>query len=470
MIGPHHTDGLPPGADEVLDAAALIQRGQQLVRCGRRREALGFAAQAEQLELDRPELLDGLGTLLTHCEEPARALPLFARAVRGAPDHPGFRYNLAMAQRMTGDIEAAEENLDAVLAARPDDGEAYNARSGLRRQTPEHNHVGELEAVHGRLGRHRAAIPVAFALAKELEDLGDYSRAFAWLSSACTRYRAALRYDVGEDVAVMEALLASHTAASFATRPAGFESEECIFIVGLPRSGTTLVERILGSHTQVYPAGELDAFPSVCIAAVAQRTSRPVNKLEFVHRALELDFRQLGSAYIDASRPRTASTPRFTDKLPLNYLYAGLINAALPRARFVALRRHPVDSCYAMYKTLFAAAYPFTYDLMDLARYYVAWDRLMRHWRELIGRAWLEVSYEELIADLEGVSRRIIVHCGLEWEERCLSFHRNPAAVTSASAVQVRRPLYADSVGRWQAYARDLGPLARYLKENGVAY
>jgi tetratricopeptide (TPR) repeat protein len=469
MTSSRLTEERPPGVDSAQDAALLIRHGHNLMRCGRRREALAVAAQAEQRQLDRPELLDGLGTLLTHCQEPARALPFFAQAVHAAPNHPGFRYNLAMAQRMVGDIEAAEANLDAVIAARPDDGEAHNARSGLRTQTPEHNHISELEAVHERLSRQRAGIPVAFALAKELEDLREYSRSFAHLRSACARHRAALRYDVGQDIAVLDALRICHTDARFSVLPAGFETDECIFIVGLPRSGTTLVERILGCHSHVYAAGELDAFPWVAIAGVTQRTSRSVSKLEFVERALDLDFEQLGRAYVDATRPRTGQTPKFTDKLPLNYLYAGLMHAALPRARFVALRRHPMDSCYAMYKTLFSAAYPFTYDLMELARYYVAWDRLMRHWRELIGSAWLEVSYEELIADQGCVSRRIIAHCGLDWEERCLRFHCSPAAVTTASAVQVRQPLYADSVGRWRAYARELEPLARHLKENGIA-
>jgi tetratricopeptide (TPR) repeat protein len=451
------------------DASLLIQYGQCLMRLGRRTEALAIALQAEKLVLDRPPLEDALGTLLTHVEQATRAVPYFQRAVQNAPTNVDFRYNLAMAQRMTGDLEAAEANLDIVIAARPDDAEAYSARSDLRKQTRERNHVVQLLAVHRRLKGRRAAFAVEFALAKELEDLGEYSSSFSHLHAACQSYRALLRYDVAEDVAVLEKLRTTQTAETLGSLGPGFDTQECIFIIGLPRSGTTLVERILASHSEVYAAGELQAFPKVVIEAVTQREGRCVKKLDFVDSALQVDFKNLGRAYLDATRPQTGHTARFTDKLPLNYLYAGLIHVALPESRFVVLKRHPMDSCFAMYRTLFADAYPFTYDLRDLSRYYVAWDRLMRHWESVIGDAWLSVSYEELVADQEGVSRKIVAHCGLAWEERCLDFHSHPAAVTTASAAQVRRPLYSESVGKWRRYADQLEPLALELEANGIS-
>jgi tetratricopeptide (TPR) repeat protein len=450
------------------DGPLLIHYGQWLLRLGRRRDALGIALQAQQLVPEHPQFQDALGSLLTHLEEPGRALQHFRAAVQGAPDNVDFRYNLAMAQRMVGDFEAAEVNLDEVIRARPHDGEAYNARSDLRKQTPERNHVSQLEALLRQSDGRRTHLPVAFALAKELEDLGQYSRSFEYLHGACRSYRASIRYDVADDVAVLDKLRTMHTAETLRGHSTGCDIQECIFIMGLPRSGTTLVERVLGSHSQVYSAGELDAFPRVVIDAVTRREGRPVKKLDFVERALGLDFEKLGRAYVEATRPRTGHTKRFTDKLPLNYLYAGLIHTALPRARFIALRRHPLDSCYSMYKTLFAAAYPFTYDLEDLSRYYVAWDRLMRHWESVLGEAWLTVSYEELVADQEGVSRRIVAHCGLDWEQRCLEFHTHTAPATTASAVQVRRPLYAESVGKWRRYENQLASLARHLESHGV--
>jgi tetratricopeptide (TPR) repeat protein len=451
------------------DGLLLIQYGQCLLRFGRRQQALAVAVRADGTELTSPWLEDALGTLLTHLEEPLRALPHFERAVADAPSNIDFRYNLAMAQRMAGQLEAAEVNLDKVIIARPDDAEAYHARSDLRRQTPDHNHVSQLDKVLHRLSSHPASLPVAFALAKELEDLREYARSFAHLQDACHRYRASLRYDVADDVAVLDKLRATHTRAVLDELRAEFDNQECIFIIGLPRSGTTLVERIVGGHPDVFAAGELDAFPRVAVDAVGRQGKPVVTKLEFVERALTLDFEALGPQYLEATRPRTGHTKKFTDKLPLNYLYAGLIHVALPRARFIALHRHPLDSCYAMYKTLFAAAYPFTYDLQDLGRYYVAWERLMRHWSSVIGNAWLPVAYEELVSNPERVSQTIVAHCGLVWDTRCLDFHTSSAGVTTASAAQVRRPLYTDSIGKWRRYAPQLASLENYLESNGVS-
>lgn len=392
----------------------------------------------------------------------------FQRAVELAPGNAHFRYNLAMAQRMVGDFEAAETNLDRVIAARPDDGEAYHARSDLRRQSADRNHVESLEAALARLARRRASLPVAFALAKELEDIGEYSRSFAVLTQASQALRAALRYDVADDVAVLDRLRALHTRAALARLRAASDNEECIFIVGLPRSGTTLVEQILGSHSEVFAAGELDAFQRSAIEAVARHSGAIPAKLGFVDQSLAVEFTALGRAYLESTRPRTGHTQRFTDKSPINYLYAGLIHAALPRARFIALRRHPLDSCYAMFRTLFGAAYPFTYDLEDLGRYYVAWEKLMRHWEEVIGDAWLPVSYEALVTRPEHITREILAHSGLDWQPQCLEFSTRPAGVTSASAVQVRRPIHAESVGKWRRYAQQLAPLSTYLEANGI--
>jgi hypothetical protein len=260
----------------------------------------------------------------------------------------------------------------------------------------------------------------------------------------------------------MDRIIAAHNRAALA-QGEGYDNDEAIFVIGLPRSGTTLVERILAAHTDVQAAGELQAFPQICVEAVQARNGTSVSKLQFVERALDVDPHLLGRRYIAATRPQTGHKPRFIDKLPLNYLYAGLIRRALPRARIVALMREPMDSCYAMYKTLFTGAYPFTYALDDLGRYYQAWQRLMHHWRSILGAALLVVSYEELVTDQEAVTRRIVAHCGLPWQAECLAFHTRPGAVATASAVQVRRPMYSTSVGKWRHYQEQLQPLARYL-------
>jgi tetratricopeptide (TPR) repeat protein len=450
------------------EPAILIELAQLFLRLGKRREALAASCLTADLPPSRPEHFDAVGTLLTHVGEPVRGIAMFGRAVAAVPGNAGFLYNLAMAQRMVGDFSASERKLDVVISLRPEDGEAQYARSVLRKQTPEHNHVAELERIVAQRPNTPGSTAAEFALAKELEDIGEHARSYAHLQAACFRHRARRQYNVAEDVAVLDDLRHAHTAAALERLTSGFHSEECIFIVGLPRSGTTLVERILSAHELVYGAGELDAFPSEVIEAVNKRVGAPVGKREFVLRALDVDFECLGRAYVEETRPRTGRTPKFTDKLPSNYLYAGLIRAALPRAKFILVRRHPMDNCYAMYKTLFASAYPFSYDLQDLARYYVAWDQLMRHWQSVLGTAWLEVHYEDLIANQEGVSRELIAHCGLQWDRRCLQFHASAEAVTTASDTQVRQPLYADSVGKWRAYEAQLAGLARELTARGI--
>jgi Sulfotransferase family len=191
---------------------------------------------------------------------------------------------------MVGALEAVEANLDEVIAARPGDGEAYSARSDLRKQTRERNHIRQLKAVLSQLKGRRVSVAVGFALAKELEDVGDYARSFNYLRTACDAYRAALQYDVADDISVLDKLRKTHTANALQALRTSNDIRECIFVLGLPRSGTTLVERILGSHGEVYSAGELDAFPRVAVEAVAQREGKTVSKLEFVDRVLGVNF------------------------------------------------------------------------------------------------------------------------------------------------------------------------------------
>ncbi|MBS0366321.1 MAG: sulfotransferase [Proteobacteria bacterium] len=447
------------------DLGNQILYGQCLARIGRRREALAVAESVAGQALEDPALRDGLGTLFSFCDEPARAIKLFDSAVILRPDNMAYRYNLATAQRMTGDMEAAEASLDAVIARKPDDWGSYYTRAGLRTQTPARNHIDAMLRALGSGPPHWSAeVPMCFALAKELEDIGDYARSFALLKRGCDLQRAHMTYDVVSDIATIDRIIERHDGSALSLTDRGFESPECIFVFGLPRSGTTLVERILSAHSQVYGAGELPTFPCQVVQAVKERSGTVVPKFELVELSLKVDPYELGQRYVSETRPQTGHTSKFVDKLPLNYLYAALIRRALPRARMVALVRSPMDSCYAMYKTLFTGAYPFTYDLSDLGRYYCAWHRLMRHWQSVLGEALLVIRYEELVANQEVVSRNIFRHCGLDWEDASLMFHQQDHPVATASAVQVRRPIYASSVGRWRHYAVQLAELARHLE------
>ena len=200
----------------------------------------------------------------------------------------------------------------------------------------------------------------------------------------------------------------------------------------------------------------------------ALRTDPSASRDELVRKSASIDIRALGDAYIESTRPFTGRTPRFIDKLPLNFLYVGLIRLALPNAKIISLRRHPLDTCYAVYKQLFIAAYPFSYDLEELARYYAAYDRLIRHWSDVLPDAVHTVTYEQLVDDFEPEVRRLLSHCGLDFEDACLRFYENRDASTTASTTQVRQPIYRSSIGKWRQYEKQLQPLVLALREQGV--
>jgi hypothetical protein len=189
---------------------------------------------------------------------------------------------------------------------------------------------------------------------------------------------------------------------------------------------------------------------------------------DMVRYSAQLDFAKLGEAYVKSTRPLTGHTALFIDKLPLNYLYIGLIKLSLPNAKIINLQRHPLDTCYAIYKQLFADAYPFSYQLEELGQYYVAYDRLMAHWREVLPGAIHMVQYEELVADVEAVSKRLVEYCELDWQPGCLKFYDNTQASTTASTVQVRQPVYQSSVAKWRRYEKQLAPLISVLEGAGI--
>lgn len=448
--------------------AFLMHRAQCLLAMGRRRDALDAADAAEGSSPSDPAIWDAIGTLRSYVGDQQRALAAYNHALALAPQNPRFIYNRAAVRRFVGDLEGAEEDYDRVITIKPLDYEAYLNRSELRVQTTARNHVLELEALAAsEIADWRGDVQIRFALAKEYEDVGEYAKSFEQLRRGAKGRRDHMRYDVATDVETVDWIMKAFPEGPSNTPDAGEDAP--IFIIGLPRSGTTLVERMLGNHSLVSSAGELNSFALAIVDAVRQRSGRSnVPRRELVALSATLDFAALGQDYLQRARAAIGGAGRFIDKMPLNHLYCGLIRRALPGAKIIHVTRHPMAVCYAMYKTLFKDGYPFSYDLGEIARYYVAYRRLMEHWRATMPGAIHELRYESLVADQRGEMSALLRFCCLEWEEACIDFQQNAAATTTASASQVRRPLYDSSVSQWRRYETELAELSSQLKSAGI--
>ncbi len=390
------------------------------------------------------------------CAQEARAL---------SPTSLNCLYLVASAAIALGKMKEAEALLDKIIKAAPDEGDIYYNRSTLRKQTAGDNHI---DALGKRLRAIRPVdhreTPVCYALGKELEDLGDYASAFDAFARGAQARRKRLSYDVRTDEETAAQIIETFDADWAATSSDGPPQDGPIFVLGLPRSGTTLVDRILNAHSGVASLGEVNDF-----AYGVVRAGYPAgDKATLIANCARADLSELGSAYWSALRGYGETATCLIDKTPSNYLYLGLIAKALPAARLVHVRRHPMASGYAMFKTLFRMGYPFSYELTDIGRYYLAYDRLMAHWRRLFGERILDIQYEELVDNQESVSRKIVAHCGLSWEDACMDFHKSETPTATASAAQVRQPMYRDARDLWRHYAENLAPLARVLNQGGV--
>ena len=454
-----------------LDVNWMLLTARCLLECGNTQEVQSVISKIADHTSLSPHQHNELGMLLARIDRHAEAQTHYEQAVSARPGEIEFLFNLATSQRFLGQVKSAEQTLDRILAIDPRDHEAAAMRSSLRKQSPDSNHVEELKrTLAGAELSPAGEISFCYALAKELEDLAAYPESFRYLKRGADLRRSGMSYDVSTDVGIIDQIIEVFDEAFFSEQGVGHNSKEPIFIIGLPRSGTTLLERILGSHSDVYAAGELGHFGIELTRLTRQKTgAAKMDRRQFVAASAQIDFRKLGQNYIESTRPLTGATPQFIDKLPFNYLYAGPIHKALPQARIINLQRHPMDSCYSMYKQLFRDAYPFTYDLQDLAAYYLAYHRLMAHWHRVIPQVILTVDYEELVSHTERETRRVIAHCGLAWEEQCLDFHRSKSASTTASATQVRQKVYTSSMGKWLAYEQELMPLRQRLEAAGIS-
>ena len=450
------------------DVQCLLQKAECLLALGRRGEALSTATEAADAAAENPPALDAVGTFLVYAAEHSRALEVYDRAVRAAPQDVVIIGKRAEIHRFLGDFDLAADDHEAVLRISPMNPDALRGLAELRKQSADQNSIAAMETA-------LAAAPVGsddittlhYGLAKSYEDLGEYAASWRHVSAANKLQRGRFQYDAAHERAVIDRIIAAFPAVE----PVAADStgEQPIFIVGLPRTGTTLVERILGNHSQIHSAGELQAL-SEAIAAVVDRQAAPLTEgwLGYASALGDLDAESIAREYLTRSRSRRGDKPRFSDKQTANFFYCAPILRAFPNARIVHLTRHPIAACYAIYKTRFYATFPFGNDLAELGDFYVDYRRLMAHWHRILPGRILDVAYEDVVTSLEPTTRRLLDFVGVPFEAACLEFHRNPAATMTASSVQVRKPIYDSSLHQWQNYAAELAPLRARLEAAGI--
>jgi len=447
--------------------AAWAQLARLFMLAGQPSRADAALKKAVEHNDGNPIVLDLIGATYGLLGDQQEASVWIDKAVRREPDSVPFLVNQANSHVFLGKLDEAEQVLRKVLSAQPGNPNAHWTLSNLRR-AKNHDHVEQLQQLVKQEGPNpRALAFLYYGLGKELEDLEEWDEAFEAFRRGAEARRETIEFDEKSEIEMYRAFDEVFTSEWLNDNSTGHDDPSPIFVVGQPRTGTTLVERIITSHSQVHSAGELKQFgTSVRRLSDYREPTRYSAKL--AHLAAGIDCEKLGKSYIVMTTKMRGSLPRFVDKLPPNYLYVPLILKALPRAKIVHLVRNPMDACFSSFKQLFADAYPHSYDQAEMARHHARYYHLMAQWRERFPGRFLDIAYEDTARDLEPNARALIEYLELPWEDACLQFHKQDAAVTTASAVQVRQPAHTRSIGRWRRYENQLSVMRETLEEQGV--
>ena len=442
--------------------------GNVLKGRGRLDEAEETLRHAIMLDPTNAEAHSSLGAVLMDLGRAEEAEAALRRAIALKPDCATAYNNLGLVLKEAGSVSEARQAAEMAVRFAPRQPLHFVNLGEVRRYAAGDRYLATLEA----LAKDIDSLPLDervclhFALAKAYADIGQPADEFRQLLAGNRLKRSRIAYDEATTLGMLDRVEAVFAAERAATPScAGDPVPVPIFIIGMPRSGTTLIEQILASHPRVFGGGELKLFERATAATGATlSTSR-----QFPEMALRMSdehFRALGQCYLAGIKRLAPAATHITDKMPSNFLFAGAIHRALPGAIIIHAVRDPIDVCVSCFSRLFAEGQAHTYDLAELGRYYRRYQALMAHWRRVLPqRRILDVRYEETVGDLEGVARRIIAHCGLDWDSRCLAFHQTQRPVRTASATQVRQPIYTHAVGRWRMYEPFLGPLIKALSD-----
>jgi tetratricopeptide (TPR) repeat protein len=393
------------------------------------------------------------------------ALESYDNALEIAPDHVGALCGKGNLCRTIGDHDGAVAAYRRSIKANPLHAEAYWSLANLKTFRFEDSEVDDMLALDGdeRIPPE-GQVQLNNALGLEFEGRKEYDRAFEFIDRGNKLRREQEFYDRVENEEMVDRSIEAFSQQFLEDNYGHGDPDPApIFIVGLPRSGSTLIEQILSSHSSVDGTYELRDL-ALTIRSNRKMSGRGAQYPTSVANIEGDEFKSLGSEYIERTRRHRGGRPFFTDKNPNNHMHVGLLHLILPNAKIINARRHPLDSCFGSYKQLFAEGQPFSYDLVELGEHYLQYQRLMDHWHEVLPGKVLDVQYEEVVADLEGQVRRILEYCNLGWEDTCLRFHETSRPVKSASSEQVRRPIYSSAVNTWRHYEPHLGALIEVLE------
>jgi len=439
----------------------------------REQGAWGAAAQAyHQAIALKPKLFGAhanLGVLLQEQGALDEAIACHQRSIEANPEFAEGYHNLGISLQEKGALDAAWDAFERAIAISPRRGVFYRMLVGTGRMTAESAQSARLEALAAEMGTlpEPDRLELHFALGTFYADTGQPTKSSAHLLEANRLKRRQIRYDECQSLGIFDRIQTVFTREMLEARgDYGRASTVPIFIVGMPRSGTTLLEQILASHPTVHGAGELETLPRL-LALHESRVGKPFPEL--VETLAKDELQSFADDYLESLHRLAPTAGHIVDKMPNNFLRIGLIKLAFPAARIIHVQRDPVDTCLSCFSKSFSGDLPYSYNLAELARYYRAYERLMIHWQQVLpGGSILNIRYEDLVADLEGQSRQVLAFCDIPWHQQCLQFHQNPRTVRTSSLTQVRQPLYTSSVGRWHSFPELVGPLLESLTDLGA--
>ena len=464
LIEPAQLRALETAADPLLKARLGVDLAWTLSSNGRWAEAAALARQPRPELANEPAVRAILGATLAAVGAGDEAVPHLEFAARAMPNRADYWFNLAVVYNSLGRNDEAVAAAEQAIRAAPNHAPAYELVGLLQKATPERNQAQRLQAVRARMPAGPAAAKIDFALFKQLDELGRTAEAWQALSRANQTMSQEVRWSAVEDEGLGAAMAAAFPVTATKADPAG--RPRPIFILGLPRTGTTLVERVFAAHSKVKPLGELVALGRA-VRRGAKAEGGPYMDVRVARAAAEMDWNAVGREYRQEVAGLSGEAEVVTDKMPPNWWYAGAIAAALPDAVMVHVRRNPMDALFGAYKMTFGPVFDWSYSFENLAAHYRIYRRLTDHWRATLGEAWVELDYETLVRDPAAVVPALLEACGLPFEEACLHPHLTAGSVSTPSAAQVREPVTSGRIGAWRRYEAQLEPLRALLEADG---